>query len=79
MSTILEAVPEGEPVLPDLRSRFLPLLQQLDGRRTLEDAAGVAGLDELEATRIACAMLFPGIVRGKEVVADGAWTGGTRC
>ena len=42
------------------RGRGLP--QQLDGRRTLKEAAASARLDEFEAAKIACALLFLGLV-----------------
>jgi hypothetical protein len=37
-------------------------VEQLDGRRTLKDAASRTRLDEFEAAKVACALLFLGLV-----------------
>ncbi|HXK10241.1 MAG TPA: DUF4388 domain-containing protein [Vicinamibacteria bacterium] len=63
LSTVLEPVTEGESALSEVRSEVWPLLERLDGRRTLKDAIALTRLDEFEAAKIACAMLFLGIVR----------------
>jgi len=67
LSTVLEPAPEGESALAEVRSEVSPLLERLDGSRTLKDAVALTRLDEFEAAKIACAMLFLGIVRrGKQ-------------
>jgi hypothetical protein len=65
MSTVLEAAPEGEAALTDVRAEVWPLLERLDGERTLQDAVALTRLDEFAAAKTACAMLFLGIVRRK--------------
>ena len=62
----LDAVlgPTGEmvPRLGDIEAETGGLPQQLDGRRTLKEAAEHARLDEFEAAKIACGLLFLGLV-----------------
>jgi len=59
----------------ELVSRFLELEpeagglpEKLDGQRTLKESAALTRLDEFEAAKIACALLFLGLVK-REVVA----------
>jgi hypothetical protein len=66
LATVLEAAPEGEAALSEVRAEIWPLLERLDGHRTLKDAIALTRLDEFEAAKTACAMLFLGIVRRKE-------------
>jgi hypothetical protein len=66
LSNVLEPSPEGETALSEVRADVWPLLERLDGRRTLKDAIALTRLDEFEAVKTACAMLFLGIVRKKE-------------
>jgi hypothetical protein len=66
MGTVLEPAPEGEAALSEIRAEVWPLLERLDGQRTLKDATALTRLDEFEAAKTACAMLFLGIVRRKE-------------
>lgn len=63
LSTVLEPVPEGESALSEVRADVWPLFERLDGRRTLKDALALTRLDDFEAVKTACAMLFLGIVR----------------
>jgi hypothetical protein len=63
LSTVLEAAPEGDSALSEVRGEVWPLLERLDGHRTLKDAIALTRLDEFEASKIACAMLFLGIAR----------------
>jgi hypothetical protein len=65
MTTVLEAAPEGEAALTDVRAEVWPLLERLDGERTLQDAVALTRLEEFQAAKTACAMLFLGIVRRK--------------
>jgi len=65
LSAVLEAAPEGETALSEVRADVWPLLERLDGQRTLKDAIALTRLDEFEAAKTACAMLFLGIVRRK--------------
>ncbi len=49
--------------LPEVESETSGLAAQLDGERTLKDAAARARLDEFEAAKIACGLLFLGLVQ----------------
>jgi hypothetical protein len=80
METVLQPAPEGEAALAEVRAEVWSLLERLDGQRTLKDAIALTRLDEFEAAKTACAMLFLGIVRksagGKEVdLAEEAQSG----
>jgi hypothetical protein len=63
LGAVLEPVPEGDSVLSEIRADVWPLLERLDGRRTLKDAIALTRLDEFEAVKTACALLFLGVVR----------------
>jgi hypothetical protein len=63
LATVLEPSPEGESALSEVRADVWPLFERLDGRRTLKDAIALTRLDDFEAVKTACAMLFLGIVR----------------
>jgi len=68
LSNVLEPSLEGESALAEIRADVWPVLERLDGRRTLKDAIALTRLDEFEAMKTACAMLFLGIVRKKATV-----------
>jgi len=63
LSVVLEAIPEGEAALSEIRAEVWPLLERLDGRRSLKDAVALTRLDEFEGAKVACALLFLGVVR----------------
>ena len=69
LSTVLEPVSEAGAALAEVRVEVWPLLGRLDGHRTLQEAIRLAGLEEVGATKTACAMLFLGIVRRSDAVA----------
>ena len=72
LSNVLEPSLEGESALAEVRADVWPVLERLDGRRTLKDAIALTRLDEFEAMKTACAMFFLGIVCKKEgAVASG--------
>jgi hypothetical protein len=58
----------------EIRADTAMLLDQLDGRSTLKEAAGRTALDEFEVTKIACALLFLGIVQKAGAASAGAGT-----
>jgi len=60
---VLEPEPEGESALSEVRAEVWPLLERLDGQRTLEDAVALTRLDDFTAAKTACAMLFLRIVK----------------
>ena len=47
------------------------LPEQLDGTRTLKEAAALTRLDEFEAAKVACALLFLGLVQRAPAEAPG--------
>ena len=65
LSSVLEPLADGESALSEVRADVWPLFERLDGRRTLKDAVALTRLDEFEAVKTACAMLFLGIVKRK--------------
>jgi hypothetical protein len=71
LSAVLEPAPDGESALSEVRADVWPLLERLDGRRSLKDAIALTRLDEFEGVKTACAMLFLGIVRRVEGAAAG--------
>ncbi len=70
LRTVLEPTPEGDAALSEIRAEVWPLLERLDGRRTLKDAIALTRLDEFEAAKTACALLFLGVVQKKEAAAQ---------
>ncbi|HXY40768.1 MAG TPA: DUF4388 domain-containing protein [Vicinamibacteria bacterium] len=70
LATVLEPAPEGEAALGEIRAEVWPLLERLDGQRTLKDAIALTRLDDFEAAKTACALLFLDIVRAKPAAAD---------
>jgi len=61
-----EYLGDSEALLADVRTEVWPLLERLDGQRSLQDAIALTRLDEFDAAKTACAMLFMGIVRANE-------------
>ncbi len=49
----------------EVKSEAGPLLDQLDGTRSLKEAAAAAALDEFEAAKTACGLLFLGVVENR--------------
>ncbi|MGE5127319.1 MAG: DUF4388 domain-containing protein [Betaproteobacteria bacterium] len=70
LDTVLEAAPDGEQALGEVRAEVWPLLERLDGQRTLKDAIALTRLDEFEAAKTACALLFLGIVRPRSAAPE---------
>jgi hypothetical protein len=62
LDVVLAPRPDKAPALADVQAETGGLVEQLDGRRTLKDAAGRTRLDEFEAAKVACALLFLGLV-----------------
>ncbi len=67
LRTVLEPTPDGDAALSEIRGEVWPLLERLDGRRSLKDAIALTRLDEFEAAKTACALLFLGVVHKKDV------------
>ena len=70
MTVVLQAEPDAEAALDDVRAEVWPLLERLDGERTLQDAVALTRLEEFDAAKMACALLFLGIVRRKDTTAS---------
>lgn len=66
LSVVLEPTPDGEPALSEVRAEVWPLLERLDGQRSLADAASLTRMDEFVAAKMACAMIFLGIIRRRQ-------------
>jgi hypothetical protein len=69
MTVVLGAAPDADAALTDVRAEVWPLLERLDGERTLKDAVALTRLDEFEGAKTACALLFLGIVVRKDAAA----------
>jgi hypothetical protein len=66
MDTVLEPIPGADAPLAEVGADVSPLLEHLDGKRSLKEAISLTRLDEFEAAKTACAMLFLGIAKKKE-------------
>jgi hypothetical protein len=67
---VLEPIPEAEAALSEIRADVWPLLERLDGHRSLKDAIALTRLDDFEASKTACALLFLGVVRKGAVAGE---------
>ena len=63
LEVVLIPGPDLVPKLAELQPDGGGLPEQLDGKRTLKEAAGLTRLDEFEAAKVACALLFLGLVQ----------------
>lgn len=63
LDTVLEPTPDAQAGTSEIRAEVWPLLERLDGRRTLKDAISLTRSDEFEGAKTACALLFLGVVR----------------
>jgi uncharacterized protein DUF4388 len=66
MDTVLEPIPGADAPLAEVGADVSPLLEHLNGKRTLKEAISLTRLDEFDAAKTACAILFLGIARKKE-------------
>jgi len=62
LEVVLAPRPDKASALAEVQAESGGLGEQLDGRRTLKEAAGRTRLDEFESAKIACALLFLGLV-----------------
>lgn len=73
LDVVLSTKPELQEKLPEIESELGGLEGHLDGLISLKEAAGRAALDEFEAAKIACGLLFLGLAeKGPAVVVGGA-------
>jgi hypothetical protein len=66
LGVVLAPAPDAQARIGEIRSEATPLLERLDGRRSLKDAVAQTRLDEFEAAKLACSLLFLGIVARAE-------------
>ena len=62
LDAVLGPTAEMVPRLTEIQTEAGGLPDHLDGRRTLKDAAARTRLDEFEAAKVACGLLFLGLV-----------------
>jgi hypothetical protein len=70
LEVLLQPSPDLEARLGDALSETGGLAEQLDGSRTLKEAAAAAGLDEFDAGKVACALLFLGVLERQGAAAE---------
>jgi Domain of unknown function (DUF4388) len=61
LGIVLAAVPDWDAQVSEIRSEVGPLLERLDGRRSLKDAVALTRFDEFEGAKLACGLLFLGL------------------
>src|SRR5437867_5022485 len=66
LGVVLAPAPDAQARIGEIRSEATPLLERLDGRRSLKDAVAQTRLDEFEAAKLACSLLFLGIIARAE-------------
>jgi septal ring-binding cell division protein DamX len=72
LGVVLAPTAEAQERIGEVRADVTPLLERLDGRRTLKEAVGLTRLDEFEAAKVACGLLFLGVVKRAEPGGTGA-------
>lgn len=75
LGVVLAPTAEMSERIADLRPESGELPERFDGQRSLKDAAALTRLDEFEAAKIACALLFLGLLRKAETSASTASAG----
>lgn len=63
MNAVLQPVREQAEALREIEADAARIPVHLDGKRTLKEAADLARVEEFEAAKIACALMFLGYVR----------------
>jgi hypothetical protein len=63
LDVVLATVPDVKGKFPEVEADAAEVLGRVDGRSTLKDAASGTRLDEFEAAKLACTLLFLGLVR----------------
>ena len=69
LGVVLAPTADAQERIGEVRAEVTPLLERLDGRRTLKDAVALTRLDEFEAAKLACGLLFLGVVSRAEAGA----------
>src|SRR5262245_14953048 len=63
IDVLLQPKPALQTLLPEIENEVGGLVAHLDGGTTLKEAASRAAIDEFEASKIACGLLFLGLVQ----------------
>jgi hypothetical protein len=63
LDVVLTPVPEMKGKRPEVEAEAAELLSRLDGRTTLKNAAAGTKLDEFDAAKLACTLVFLGLLR----------------
>jgi hypothetical protein len=66
LGVVLSPTAQAQERIGEVRADVTPLLERLDGRRSLKDAVALTRLDEFEAAKLACGLLFLGVVTRAE-------------
>jgi len=66
LGVVLAPTAQAQERIGEVRADVTPLLERLDGRRSLKDAVALTRLDEFEAAKLACGLLFLGVVSRAE-------------
>ena len=66
LGVVLAPVRDAQSRISEIRLEATPLLERLDGQRSLKEAVAQTRLDEFEAAKLACSLLFLGIVARAE-------------
>jgi hypothetical protein len=69
LAVVLAPTEDLATKLPEIESEAGGLPERLDGARTLKEAAAFTRLDEFDAAKVACALLFLGLVQRAEARA----------
>jgi septal ring-binding cell division protein DamX len=62
LGVVLAPASDADARLGEIRAEAQPLLERLDGRRSLKEAVALTRLDEFEGAKLACSLLFLGLV-----------------
>jgi len=70
LQVVLAPTAELTARMGELRAETADLPDRLDGRRTLKEAAALTHLEEFEAAKVACALVFLGLARRADQVDE---------
>jgi len=63
LQSVLAPLASGDAAAEELRSEIGELLDQFDGQQTLKEVATAAGTEDFDTARVACALLFLGVLQ----------------
>jgi septal ring-binding cell division protein DamX len=70
LGTVISLAEDAEKRLAEVQAEVAHLPEQLDGRRSLKDAAAAARLDEFDAAKIACGLVLLGLARPADAAPE---------